>query len=199
MNLVFGLISKNIEYGAFRQFYAHEDITLLDRSKLVCTSDDLAKIKDIPNKTDVIESCSKEEMYTKWMFHKLTNLTVFEAPLKDVPMGGKKVVLPDPLLKNQTFNCLIFEKGTRQPYNDNLCFSGALAPQLHGDQRLEEKTSKRFYSFIFKKDGLDPNQFQGNHMNDIPIVEDLLTLNVLFYDIDIVDGIIIGELARQRV
>ena len=48
-------------------------------------------------------------------------------------------------------------------------------------------------------DGLSPNQFKGVHMNDIPIVEDLLTLNILLYDIDNVDGNIIGELARRSV
>ena len=47
--------------------------------------------------------------------------------------------------------------------------------------------------------GLSPNQFRKVHMNDIPIVEDLLTLNVLLYDIHIVDGNIIGELARRSV
>ena len=36
-------------------------------------------------------------------------------------------------------------------------------------------------------------------MNDIPIVEDLLTLNILLCDIDIVDGNIVGELARRSV
>ena len=36
-------------------------------------------------------------------------------------------------------------------------------------------------------------------MNDIPTVEDLLTLNILLYDIDIVDGNIVGELARRSV
>ena len=36
-------------------------------------------------------------------------------------------------------------------------------------------------------------------MNDFPTVEDLLTLNILLYDIDIVDGNIAGELARQSV
>ena len=36
-------------------------------------------------------------------------------------------------------------------------------------------------------------------MNDIPIVEYLLTLNILLYDIDIVDGNIIRELARRSV
>ena len=48
-------------------------------------------------------------------------------------------------------------------------------------------------------DGLSPNQFQGVHMNDIPSAEDLLTLHILLYDIDIVDGNIIAELARRSV
>ena len=48
-------------------------------------------------------------------------------------------------------------------------------------------------------DGLSPNQFQGVHLNDIPIVEDLLTLNIVLYDIDIVNGNIVGELARRSV
>ena len=48
-------------------------------------------------------------------------------------------------------------------------------------------------------DGLSPNQFQVVHMNDIPTVDDLLTLNILLYDIDIVDGNIIAELERRSV
>ena len=36
-------------------------------------------------------------------------------------------------------------------------------------------------------------------MNDIPVVEDLQTFNILLYDRDIVDGKIIGELARLSV
>ena len=48
-------------------------------------------------------------------------------------------------------------------------------------------------------DGLSPNQFKGIHMNVIPIVEDLLILSILLYDIDIVHGNIFGELAKQSV
>ena len=36
-------------------------------------------------------------------------------------------------------------------------------------------------------------------MNDIPTVENLLTLNILLYGFDIVDGNIIGELAKRSV
>ena len=48
-------------------------------------------------------------------------------------------------------------------------------------------------------DGLSADQFQGVHMNDISIVEELLTLRILLHDIDIVHGNIIGELARRSV
>ena len=110
VNVALGFILKNIEDGGFRYFYAHEDNTLLDRSKLVCTHDDLAKLKHFLNKTDVIESCSRERMNTKWRFYKLTNLAVFAALIKDVPMGSKNAVLPEPLLKNHTINCLTYEQ-----------------------------------------------------------------------------------------
>ena len=199
MNLAFGFILNNIEDGGFRDYYAHENNTLLSRSKLLCTHDDLAKLEDFFNKTDVIESCSRERLNTKWKFYKLTNLTAFAALLKDVPMGCKNAVLSEPLLKNQTINCLTFEENTRQPYNDNLCLFRALALHMHGNQRLEEETSNLFNLFINKMDELSADQFQGVHMNDIPFVEDLLTLNIVLYDIDIVDGNIIRQLARRSV
>ena len=114
-------------------------------------------------------------------------------------MGCKDAVLPGPVLKNCTINHLTFEENTRQPKNGNLCLFRALAFRLHGSQRLEDETSKIFNLFINKLDGLRADHFQGVHMNDVPIVEDLLTLNLLLYDIDIVDDNIIGELARQSM
>ena len=114
VNVAFSFFLKNIEDGGFRYFYAHENNTLLDRSKLVCTHDDLAKLKFFLKKTDVIESCSQERMNTKWTFYKLTNLTVFAALLKYVHMGCKNAALSKPLLKNHTINCLTYEENTRQ-------------------------------------------------------------------------------------
>ena len=58
VNLAFSFILKNIEDGGFRYFYAHENNTLLDRSKPVCTHVDLTKLKDFLNQTDFIESSS---------------------------------------------------------------------------------------------------------------------------------------------
>ena len=43
-------------------------------------------------------------------------------------------------------------------------------------------------------EGLSPNQFQAVNINDVPVLEDLLTLNILLYDIDIVEGNILENL-----
>ena len=65
LNLALGFILKNIEDGKFRYFYAHENNTLLEQSKLVSNKDDMAKLKEILKKTDVIESCTIERSKTK--------------------------------------------------------------------------------------------------------------------------------------
>ena len=93
--LVFGSILRKIEVGGFTYFYAHENNTPLDRSKLVCTREDLANIEDFHNKIDVIESCSRERMNTKLRFYKLTKLTVIAALFKDFLMGCKDLSEPN--------------------------------------------------------------------------------------------------------
>ena len=98
LNLALGFILKTIEYGKFRYFYAHENNTLLEQSKLVSNKDEMAKLKEILKKIDVIESCTKERSNTNRRFFKLTNLTKFAALLRDVPMGCKDAVLLESVL-----------------------------------------------------------------------------------------------------
>ena len=198
-NLALGFILKIIEYGKFRYFYAHETNTLLEQSKRVSIKDDMAKLKESLKKTDVIQSCTKKRSNTKWRFFKLTNLTKFAALHRDIPMGCKDVVLPESLLKNHTINCLTFEKVTRKPYNDNLCLFRALALHLHGNERLEEETSKLFNLFLVNSTNPDPSKFQGVCMDDIPSVEDIVGINMFIYDIDLIDGAMVGELARRSI
>ena len=196
---MFGFVLKNIEEGSCRYFYAHENNTLLKRSKLVCTPDDITNLEEKLQKMDIVDLCTRERANTKWMFYKLTNLTVFAALLKDVPMGCKDSVLTEPLLKNQNVNCLIYEQNTKKPYKDNLCLFRALALQLHGNERLEGETSKISNFFRNNCGEADPSKFQGVHMTDIPKVEEMLQLNIFLYDIDFVDWELIGELAQRSI
>ena len=113
LNFALGFILKNIEDGKFRHFYAHENNTLLEQSKLVSNKDDRAKLKEIL-KTEVIESCTKERSNTNWRFFKLTNVTIFAALLRDIPMGCEDAVLPESLLRNPSINCLTYEQNTKK-------------------------------------------------------------------------------------
>ena len=118
---------------------------------------------------------------------------------QSVPRGCKDAVLTEPLFKNCTINCLTFEGNTKQPYKDNLCLFCALALRSHGNERLEEETSKLFILLMSSTKRFSFSQFQGAHMNDIPIGECLLFLNILFYDLDIVEGNFIYDLARRNM
>ena len=126
-------------------------------------------------------------------------LTVFAALLKDVPMGCKDSVLPEPLLNTQKVTCLTFEKNTRKPFNDSFCLSKRAALHLFGNDKLEEETSKIFHLLLNNCGSADPSKFQGVHMTDIPKVEEKLQLTIFLYDIDFVFGELIGELARRSI
>ena len=114
-------------------------------------------------------------------------------------MGCKDTAFAEPLLKNHKVNCLTFERNTRQPFNYNLCLFRAVALHLFGNERLEEETSKIFNLFLNNSEKGDVLKFQGVHLNDIPKVEDLLQINIFLYDIDFVDGELIGELCRRSI
>ena len=131
-----------------RYFYAHENKTIRQRSKFACTPVDMTNLKDRMQETDIFDICTRQRVNTKWKFYKLTNLTIFASLLKDVPMGCKDTVLPEPLLKNHNVNCLTFERNTSQPYNNNLCVFKPLALHLHGNEKLDEETSKTFNFFL---------------------------------------------------
>ena len=110
VNIAFGFVLKNDEDGSCRYFYAHENNTLMERLKLVCTPGDITNLKRKLQKLDIVDLSTRETANTKWKFHKLTNLIVCAALLKDVHMGCKDYVLPELVLKNQNVNCLTFEK-----------------------------------------------------------------------------------------
>ena len=83
--------------------------------------------------------------------------------------------------------------------NDNLCLFRALALHLHGNEKLEEETSKNFNFFLNNSEEGDVSKLQGVHLNDIPKVEDLLQLIIFLYDTNFMDGELIGELCRRSI
>ena len=144
----------------------------------MCPPDDSTNLKEKLQKMDFVDLCTQERANTKWKFYKLTNLTVFAALLKDVPMGCKDFVLPEPPLKIQNLNCLTYEQNTKKPYKDNLCLFKADALHLFGHKGLEEEISKIFNLFLNNCGKADPSKLQGVHMIDISKVEEMLQFNI---------------------
>ena len=58
----------------------------MEKSKLVCTLDDFTNLKEKLKKLDFFDVRTRGRANTKWKFYKLTNVIVFAALLKDIPM-----------------------------------------------------------------------------------------------------------------
>ena len=148
LKVAFCFVLKNVEDRSCRYSYAHENVTLLERSKPKATTKNLTKVQNLLSNADIIDLCTRKRANIQAIFYKQTNVKIFAALLKEVPMGFKVTALPDPLLKNHSIKCLTFEKNTRKPYNDKLSLFIALVLHLHGKERLEEETSKSFNLFL---------------------------------------------------
>ena len=121
-SLLLDLFSKTLKMDRLDTFLLMKIIRLWRGQKLLFPLDDNANLTEKLQKMDTVDLCTRERANKIWKFYKLTNVTVLAALLKDVPMGCKDTVLPEPLLKINNVNCLTFERNTRQTYNDNLCF-----------------------------------------------------------------------------
>ena len=110
LNVAFSFVLKNVENWSCRYYFAHENNKKPERSKLVATTEALTKIKNLLSNMDVIESCKRERANTEWKLYKLTNVTIFAEILKDVSMGCRATVLPDPPLKTPSIKCLTYEE-----------------------------------------------------------------------------------------
>ena len=100
-------------------------------------------------KIDIVEQCTQKRQNTKWRFKLITNVTIFAALLKNIPMGCSDSVLREPLMKNHSVNCLLSNKD-KEPYKDHLCLFRALAMYMNGHKDLDSHTSKYFTEFISK-------------------------------------------------
>ena len=87
INFALGFVLRNVETGDYWYYYAHENNTLFEKSQLLCTKADLITIQGKVEKFDIVEQCTQERQNTKWRFKLITNVTIFAALLKNIPMG----------------------------------------------------------------------------------------------------------------
>ena len=165
------LLKKRRRWKLSVFFYSHENNTMLERSKPAVTAENSSKLKNLMNKTDVIDLCTRDRPIIKWNLIKLTNVTIPTALREEVPLRFKYTVLPNPLVKNHSFNQSTIEESTQKLWNDK--FSHQTLPlHLHGNGRLEVQISKYFNLFLEKTGGI--SNFSGVCMEDIATVREVL-------------------------
>ena len=197
VNLALGFILRNVDTDEYRYFYAHENNTFFEKSHLLCSKGDLVSLQDRIEKMDLVETCAQERENTKWRFALTTNVTIFCALLKSIPMGCIDAVLPEQLLRRPDVNCLV-SNGYGETYKDYLCLFRAIAVHLCGSSELETNAKNLFSAFLHES-GQDAINFRGVSIDHLVFVEDAIKHNIFIYDIDIVDGDFVGELARRSI
>ena len=70
---------------------------------------------------------------------------------------------------------------------------------MNGNERLEEETSTFLNCILINSTNPDPPKSQGFCMDDNPSVEVIVGINIFIYDIDFIDGSVVGELARRSI
>ena len=199
INIAQGFVLRNIGTGEYGYFYAHENNTLLEKSRLLYTKADLVTIQGKLEKFDIVEQCTQERQNTKWRFELITNTKIFAALLKNISMGcpDSFPFLPESLQRHTQVNCLLSNKD-KEPYKDHLCLFRALAMYMNGHKSLDSHTSRYLTEFI-SKSGYDPKKFGGVSAEDLPVVEEIVQRFIFIYDFDIQEGEYVGELARQSI
>ena len=91
----------------------------------------MTKVKNLLSNIELIESLTRERANTKWNFHKMINIAMFAALLKQIPGGAKTQYCQIHHWKKYYVKQLTFEQSTRKPYNDTSCLFRALALHLH--------------------------------------------------------------------
>ena len=98
---------------------------------------------------------------------------------------------------NQTFS----EKSKNQLSHVSREHKTAKRRQLENFPKIES-WKERFRYFLIQSQVewmVSNNQFQSVHMNDIPVIDDLVTLKITLFDINFVAGNIVKKLARRSM
>ena len=78
----------------------------------------------------------------------------------------------------------MFQNNTTQPYY-NFCFAAILLFSISTESKNCQKETSETYSLCIKEsDGLGLRHFQAVYLNNNPVVEDLLTLNIPLQNTD---------------
>ena len=187
-----------MEDGRYRYFYAHENNLLVERSLFIANKEDMTEFQLRLDDFSIVDLSTTERSSTKWKLLFTKNVTFFAALLKSGLVGCKDILLPPNLVKRSDVNYLTY-KSNKERYNGNLCLLRAVCMYKKGNERVEEDTKKLFNAYLTGSLHLSVQNFRGDGLEDLHVVERLAEVNILVYDIEVSDGANIGELAESSL
>ena len=123
-------------------------------------------------------------------------MTIFAALLRKIPTGCKDAVLRGSLLKNHTLIALLTSRTPKNHTKTIFASSEHLISTCMEMRDLRKKHQSCSISFLLAVQILT---LQGVCMDNIPSVEDIVGINIFIYDIDLIDGAMVGELTRRSI
>ena len=138
---------RNVEGGKGGYFYEHKNNSLLKRSLLIANKKDMREFQHRLDDLNIVELSTRERSSTKWKLLFSTNVTIFAALLKSVPVVCKDILLTSSLVRRSDVNCLTY-KSNKERYNDKHCFLRSLCIHNTESQKLEEETKKLFNAYL---------------------------------------------------
>ena len=141
----------------------------------MCTKDDLAKLKAVFQKSDVIESWSRKRMKSKWKVSKLTKCLLHY--WKTFLWVVRTLFYPNFCIKitQTTLSC---KTSIQNTHNGTTCVFLVLLLSLHTEINDWKKQFQNS-SICSKMEGVVSVQFQVAHKKDLWVVEELITLSFL--------------------
>lgn len=178
VNISMGLILQNKETGEHRYHWPSNNNQLIfDKPTTIRnTTDKNDFIEELLN-TSLIQRVNRPS--SKWVFIKASNVTFFIYKLKNTPIGGTGVDLPNHLLKNKGLNVLIKNRNSGKVYQDKKCFFRCLA--LHKGYpitALEKPTDELMKEYCLKA---SIKKFKGVRLDQLDCISKLFDVSINVY------------------
>ena len=177
INMAFGLVLRDIISNEFTFFHPFESDGVMDRPLLITNLRDIDKFMEMLKNLNILEHLTKRRPNTRKVFHSVTNV-MFYVNRTEYVLGTAED-LPGHVKKKRCIITLIRDSSTgKDLYEDNKCLFRCLALQFGASQNSLEKTSKNLLRQWCEHKNLNPEQFKGVQLKDIPQVEDLFKVNI---------------------
>ena len=182
INASFGFILYNNVDAEYRYYYASQNNRIFENPTTIRNQDDFEAFMRQFEDMDILEWARQQRPNSKWVVHRITNITFFVDKLRKYPIGCP-VTLPEYIRHSHVIEALEKDKKRGLPYTDHLCFFRCIARHQGAPlDGLEGKTQELYDSYCTKF-SIDKKSFQGIFVEELEDLEPWLETNIFVYEL----------------